>query len=171
MTRYLLTAALLFGLTGLTAVAQTAPPIPNDPNALPGTVPSTPPTFPTERQSTNPADQDRNRDTNAPDQSGTRPTDADADKQTIGNPKGQSDNAQMTDSNSSSSSDYESQLRNALQAKPSLAGVQATFTDTAVELSGTVPTAKDRMQARAIAQSYANGRKITDHIAIESKNR
>lgn len=67
-------------------------------------------------------------------------------------------------------SDYQSQLQNALQQQPNLAGVQANFTDTTVELTGTVPTAKEKHEARMLAENYANGRKVVDHITVAEKN-
>jgi hypothetical protein len=63
-------------------------------------------------------------------------------------------------------SEYQSQLEHALQQQPNLSGVQATYTNSTVELTGTVPTGKDKHQARMIAQDFANGRKIVDHIRV-----
>ncbi len=66
-------------------------------------------------------------------------------------------------------SDYQSQLQNALQQNPNLSGVQVAYTDSTVELSGSVPTGKDKHQARMMAQDYANGRKVVDHISVTGR--
>ena len=66
-------------------------------------------------------------------------------------------------------SDYQSQLQNAMQQNPNLAGVQVAYTDSTVELTGTVPTGKEKHEARMMAQDYANGRKVVDHIRITGK--
>jgi hypothetical protein len=66
-------------------------------------------------------------------------------------------------------SDYQSQLQKALQQNPNLAGVQVAYTDSTLELTGSVPTGKEKHEARMIAHDYANGRKVVDHITVTGK--
>jgi hypothetical protein len=80
----------------------------------------------------------------------------------------QDDQAQKADRDHRS--DYQSQLQAALQQKPNLSGVQVNYTDTTVELTGVVPTGNEKHEARMIAQNYANGRKVVDHITVTGKN-
>ncbi len=68
-------------------------------------------------------------------------------------------------------SEYQSRLQNALQQQPNLSGVRANYTDSAVELTGTVATGKDKHQARMLAENYANGRQVVDHIAVTGKGK
>ena len=68
-------------------------------------------------------------------------------------------------------SDYQSQLQRALQQNPNLSGVQVAYTDTTVELTGSVPTGYDKHQARMLAHDYANGRKIVDNITVTNNGK
>lgn len=122
----------------------------------------TPQATPNDQPPKSDRDYDRDRNTgsigsNAGEQ---KPPDHDGD---------QGDQAQKADRDHRS--DYQSQLQNALQQNPNLSGLQASYTDTTVELTGTVPTGKERHQARMIAQEYANGRRVVDHIAVTGKGR
>jgi len=53
------------------------------------------------------------------------------------------------------------------QAPANLGGV--TVTDTAIELTGTCPTSKEKQATRRIAQSFASNRKVSDHIKVAGK--
>jgi hypothetical protein len=66
-------------------------------------------------------------------------------------------------------SEYQSQLQHALAQQPNLSGVQVNYTDTTVELTGTVPTGKEKHQARMMAQNYSNGRRVLDHITVSGQ--
>jgi hypothetical protein len=59
-------------------------------------------------------------------------------------------------------------LTNALRNDPALSGssVVATVTDDAISLTGSVRTAKDRITARRIAESFATNRKVTEKITV-----
>ena len=113
-------------------------------------------------------------------QGSAEPQDTDADTQQTGRdrmPQSDQDqgdrNSQSTDEDRSKEpnhrSEYQSQLENALQKQPALSGVHVNFTDTTVELTGAVPTNNDKHQARMMAQDYANGRKVVDHITVSGK--
>ncbi len=59
-------------------------------------------------------------------------------------------------------------LTDALRKDPALSGssVVATVTDDAISLTGSVRTAKDRITARRIAESFASNRKVTEKITV-----
>ncbi len=163
MKKHLLIASLLCGLAALPASAQVTP----SPNQEPAaSTPGTPPTFPTDRQETS-KDQRNRTDTDAD----TQQTDRDRLPQSDQDQGGEE--SQNTDQDrsraSSHHSEYQSQLENALQKQPALSGVHVNFTDTVVELTGSVPTSNDKHQARMMAQDYANGRKVVDHITVSGK--
>ena len=64
------------------------------------------------------------------------------------------------------------QLESAFQAEPTLTGssIQVNVTDTTVELTGSVPTNKEKTTARRIAQSYAGNRKVIDKMTVSGRN-
>ena len=59
-------------------------------------------------------------------------------------------------------------LTSALRNDPALNGssVVATVTDDSISLTGSVRTAKDRITARRIAESFATNRKVTEKITV-----
>ena len=63
------------------------------------------------------------------------------------------------------------QLESAFQAEPTLSGasIQVNVSDSMIDLTGSVPSGKEKVTARRIAQSYAGNRKVADHITILSK--
>lgn len=63
------------------------------------------------------------------------------------------------------------QLESAFQAEPTLtrANIQVNVNDTAVELTGTVPTGKEKTTAKRIAQSYAGNRKVIDKMTVSGR--
>ena len=103
--------------------------------------------------------------------------DYDRDRQSgaIGSNAGQQDRERKDDLDTGMNpdrdhrSDYRSQFQQALQQNPNLSGVQVAYTDSTVELTGTVPTGNDKHQARMMAHDYANGRKVVDHIKVTGK--
>ena len=66
---------------------------------------------------------------------------------------------------SASAGDMQNQIQTALQQQ-GLSGVMVNVTDTSIDLSGTVPGAKDRTTAMRVAQSYATNRRVTDHLTV-----
>jgi len=76
-------------------------------------------------------------------------------------------NAAATDN-----STLQNQIQTAIKNEPTLANdaITVNVTDSAVELSGTASSKKERQTAQRIAQSYANNRKVTDHITVSSNS-
>ncbi len=62
----------------------------------------------------------------------------------------------------------QSQIQGALKNEPTLANdaIVVVVSDNAVDLSGTAGSKKERQTAKRIAQSYANNRKVMDHITV-----
>jgi hypothetical protein len=56
------------------------------------------------------------------------------------------------------------QIQNTLRNEPSLAGsrLDVAVTDSEIELSGSVPTGREKEAARRLAQSYDNNRRVVD---------
>ncbi len=69
------------------------------------------------------------------------------------------------------SNELKSQLDSAFQSEPTLSGssIQTNVTDTTVELSGTVPTGKEKITAKRIAQSYSGNRKVVDRLTVTGR--
>jgi len=73
---------------------------------------------------------------------------------------------------STSASGSSDQVRNDIQTafrnEPTLtsSNVSVNVTDDSIELSGTAPSAKDRDEAKRIAQSFAGNRKVVDNIKV-----
>ena len=63
------------------------------------------------------------------------------------------------------------QLESAYQAEPTLTGsnIQVNVTDASVELTGSVPTGKEKVTAKRIAQSYAGNRKVIDKMTVSGR--
>ena len=76
-------------------------------------------------------------------------------------------NAAATDN-----STLQNQIQTAIKNEPTLVNdaITVSVTDSAVELSGTASSKKERQTARRIAQSYANNRKVTDHITVSGNS-
>ena len=66
---------------------------------------------------------------------------------------------------SASAGEMQTQIQTALQQQ-GLSGVMVNVTDTSIDLSGTVPSGKDRTTAMRVAQSYAANRRVTDHLTV-----
>lgn len=88
-------------------------------------------------------------------------------------PKGQSPTvpqgeAPLPSSNVSDSASLQQQLDQAYQSEPSLNGsrINVAVSDSQVQLSGSVPTNKDKITAERIAKSYAGNRKVVDKVTI-----
>jgi osmotically-inducible protein OsmY len=66
----------------------------------------------------------------------------------------------------------QNQIQTALKNEPTLANdaITVNVTDSSVELSGTATSKKERQTAQRIAQSYANNRKVVDHITVSGSS-
>jgi hypothetical protein len=92
-------------------------------------------------------------------------------------PKGQSPTlpqgeASLPSTNPADSNSLKQQLDQAYQSEPSLSGsnIQVEVTDSQVQLTGSVPTGKERLTAKRIAQSYAGNRKVADKLTVSGSN-
>jgi type IV secretory pathway VirB10-like protein len=121
-----------------------------------------------DRQNT---DQDRDMQQTDRDRQNPQRTDRDYDRDRNNGSTGTSASQENRDHDPDRDhrSDYQSQFQNALQQQPNLSGVLVNYTDSSVELTGSVPTGKDKHQARMMAQNYANGRKVVDHINVTGR--
>ena len=88
-------------------------------------------------------------------------------------PKGQSPTvpqgeAPLPSSNVSDSSSLQQQLDQAFQSEPSLNGtkIDVGVTDAQVQLTGSVPSNKDKVTAERIAKSYAGNRKVVNKVTV-----
>ena len=74
---------------------------------------------------------------------------------------------------SPASTQLQAQIQQAFQNESTLANANITtnVTDDTIELSGAVPTAKDRLTAKRIAQSFAGNRKVVDRLTVTGKGR
>jgi osmotically-inducible protein OsmY len=83
---------------------------------------------------------------------------------TSSTPGGQS----ATGSSASSSSQVQSDIQTALRNEPTLSSsiLSVSVTDDSIELTGSAPSAKDREQAKRIAQSFAGNRRVVDNIKV-----
>jgi hypothetical protein len=93
------------------------------------------------------------------------------------NPQGQSPSlpqgsAPMPSSNVSDSASLKGQLDQAYQSEPSLSGsnIQVEVSDTSIQLTGSVPTGKEKTTAKRIAQSYAGNRKVVEKLAVTGRS-
>jgi osmotically-inducible protein OsmY len=69
---------------------------------------------------------------------------------------------------SAESSSLQTQIDAALKKEPTLSNsnVVVNVTDSAVELSGSVATGKEKQTAKRIAQSFAGNRRVEDKITV-----
>jgi hypothetical protein len=91
-------------------------------------------------------------------------------------PEGQSPSlpqgsAPMPTSNVTDSATLKGQLDQAYQSEPTLAGssIQVDVTDSAIQLTGSVPTGKEKTTAKRIAQSYAGNRKVVEKLTVSGR--
>ena len=92
-------------------------------------------------------------------------------------PEGQSPalpqgSAPMPSSNIADSASLKGQLDQAYQSEPSLSGssIQVDVTDSAIQLTGSVPTGKEKTTAKRIAQSYAGNRRVVEKLTVTGKS-
>ena len=87
------------------------------------------------------------------------------------NPSLPQGSAPMPSSNVSDSASLKGQLDQAYQSEPSLSGsnIQVEVSDTSIQLSGSVPTGKEKTTAKRIAQSYAGNRKVVEKLAVTGR--
>jgi hypothetical protein len=88
-------------------------------------------------------------------------------------PKGQSPSvpqgeASLPSSNVADSASLQQQLDQAYQSEPSLSGskINVDVNDSQVQLTGSVPTSKDKITAERIAKSYAGNRKVLNKVSV-----
>jgi hypothetical protein len=69
---------------------------------------------------------------------------------------------------SGSSDQIKNDIQTAFRNEPTLtsSNVAVNVTDDSIELSGSAPSAKDRDEAKRIAQSFAGNRKVVDNIKV-----
>lgn len=74
----------------------------------------------------------------------------------------------MAASGSSSSDQVRSDIQTAFRNEPTLtsSNVSVNVSDDSVELNGSAPSAKDRDEAKRIAQSFAGNRRVVDNIKV-----
>ena len=67
----------------------------------------------------------------------------------------------------------QTQIQDAFNSDNTLAtsNINVNVTDSSIELSGTVPTGKEKQTAKRIAQSYAGNRKVVDHLTVTGRGR
>ncbi|HKT50901.1 MAG TPA: BON domain-containing protein [Candidatus Angelobacter sp.] len=73
----------------------------------------------------------------------------------------------------SSDSELQSQIQNALSKEPTLSGdtVNVRVTAESINITGSVATAREKLTATRIVDSYAGNRKVISHLTIGDKNR
>jgi osmotically-inducible protein OsmY len=66
------------------------------------------------------------------------------------------------------SGELKTQIETAFKNEPTLAGASiiVNVTETTIELSGSVPTGKERQTAKRIAQSFAGNRRVEDRLTV-----
>jgi hypothetical protein len=69
---------------------------------------------------------------------------------------------------SGSSDQVKNDIQTALRNEPTLSSsnVSVNVTDDSIELNGSAPSAKDRDEAKRIAQSFAGNRRVVDNIKV-----
>lgn len=72
-----------------------------------------------------------------------------------------------------SSGELQSQIQNALSKEPTLANdhLDVSVSDDQIELSGAVTTAREKLSAQRIVQSYAGNRKVKDQVKVSGHSR
>lgn len=67
-----------------------------------------------------------------------------------------------------SDSELQSQIQNSLSKEPTLSGesVRVSVTEDNIEMSGNVGSAREKLTATRIVQSYAGNRKVINHVTI-----
>lgn len=80
--------------------------------------------------------------------------------------------APMPSGNVADSASVKGQLDQAYQSEPSLSGssIQVEVSDASIQLTGSVPTSKEKTTAKRIAQSYAGNRKVVEKLTVSGKN-
>jgi osmotically-inducible protein OsmY len=117
---------------------------------------------------------DQTTPTQAPDQSSQTPdqtTPAPDQGSAAGQTGSQSTTGAQTpgmasDQGMNSSQSAQSQIQAALQQQPSLSGVSVTESASEIELTGNVAKSSDKKDAKKIAEQYANGKKVVEHITV-----
>lgn len=173
MKNYVSKFALFVALSCGFALAQSMPPQQSQqpssttPSASqPTTDQSTQPSQPTTDQSAQPSQQtpDQTQPSAQPDQSTMPKTDQNSKTD-------QDQNSKMPQSDTASAgSDVQSQVQTALQQDPKLANanINVMVKGNKLELSGTVPSGKEKKEAEKIAKTNAGNLKVKNHIKVAS---
>jgi len=71
-----------------------------------------------------------------------------------------------------SDSDLQSQIQNALSKEPTLSGesVRVSVAEDNIEMSGNVGSAREKLTATRIVQSYAGNKKVVNHLTIGGRS-
>jgi osmotically-inducible protein OsmY len=69
--------------------------------------------------------------------------------------------------------ELQTQIQNALSKEPTLSGdtVNVNVSPDAIDVNGTVATAREKQTATRIVQSYAGNKKVITHLNITGRNR
>jgi BON domain len=69
--------------------------------------------------------------------------------------------------------DLQSQIQNALSKEPTLSGdmVNVNVTAEAIDVTGSVATAREKQTTTRIIQSYAGNKKVVNHLTVSGRNR
>jgi BON domain len=69
--------------------------------------------------------------------------------------------------------ELQSQIQNALSKEPTLSGdtINVNVSSDAIEVTGSVATAREKQTATRIIQSYAGNKKVVSHLSITGRNR
>jgi len=78
----------------------------------------------------------------------------------------QSSTGSQNPSGMSSGQGAQSQIQAAIQQQPALSGVTVSEIDKEIELTGTVAKSSDKKDAKKVAEQYAGGKKVVDHITV-----
>jgi hypothetical protein len=72
-----------------------------------------------------------------------------------------------------SDSELQGQIQNALSKEPTLSGdtVNVTVSAASIEITGSVATAREKLTATRIVDSYAGNKKVISHLTVSDKNR
>jgi osmotically-inducible protein OsmY len=70
-----------------------------------------------------------------------------------------------------STGDLQAQIQNALRNEPTLMHdtVNVSVSEEQIDVSGSVATAREKLTAQRIVQSYAENRKVNDHVTVSGR--
>lgn len=85
-----------------------------------------------------------------------------------GSANGSAANSNLTQTNSADDAALQGRIQDALRNEPDLAAshISVNVTDTAIEISGTVPSSREKQTAERIAESFDGNRKFDDKLLV-----